>query len=90
MIQIQKGALEMLNELLCVHLGTLEKQNVVICALTHLSKQVQIYFIYSELPNKQVCSLSTVGFLYRHVIYKTDRNFDVVLAARASIADGLL
>ena len=40
MIQIQKGDLEMLNELLCDPLGTLEKQNVVICALTRLSKQV--------------------------------------------------
>ena len=41
MIQIQKGDLEMLNELLCDPLGTLEKQNVVICALTRLSKQVR-------------------------------------------------
>ena len=41
MIQIQRGALEMLNELLCDPLGTLEKQNVVICALTLLSKQVK-------------------------------------------------
>ena len=31
----------MLNELLCDPLGTLEKQNVVICALTRLSKQVR-------------------------------------------------
>ena len=41
MIQIQKGALAMLNELLCDPLGTLEKQNVVICALTRHSKQVR-------------------------------------------------